>query len=497
MQTETGISKLKIAAAAFVLLAAGLIFLLTSSIPQKILSDTISDKLSALGINNLKFKLTELNLDGLILKNISAGNNEDVKISRLTCSWSINSLLNSNLENITAENAECLLTVRNGKVLNNIFTDQGGQGNSELPFKSLTVKKLQLTADIDKVIKKQAVSLTFTKQKDRSLSFSYNTSGGFGNGEGSGTLDNSLNNLQAEASLNLTQKHKTGKLLGIGPTFLFSGNITGKISFNIRDFDSLQAELLFKDSSVKDDSYDFNLTGLSGKTTLSGFTNPEADFTFKNLSLGTLNFNNGKFAAQLKDDKLFFKKAEVELFKGNISAENFYVDPEKYSTSCEIKCRNLSLEEVLLWALEGKLTGKGNVSGKLFVEIPEWPLLSLEPGGYLAAGGKEQILQLNDTKMVKDLITANQADLQETGNLLVEALQSFHYDELRLDIIEKDKLRTGRLFLRGRGLTGIKQPVGGLTINILAFRKTLMTLILSNELYVKWQDKIENMTNIK
>ncbi len=268
------------------------------------------------------------------------------------------------------------------------------------------------------------------------------------------------------------------------------------------DGDTIKIISNIKDGTITNKEDEFSVKSLTGKIIAnykeSKITVNDSSFKFSKAKMGTLLFDKGKINLSFFEDKILFKTVWLDFLGGNLLAENFHVNTEGYATQVMIRVNKLSLNKTLDWLLKDTLSGTGEVNGKVFITIPKWPILLVEPGGYLVATGSPGRLELYKSQVIGTALNSYDKKVQKTGQLLIEVMRNFYYDEFRLDIIKEDKSVIGRIFLKGEGETSThKQPVGGLTINDHNFQRNLLALILGNDMFVKMKDKIENMTKNK
>ncbi len=182
------------------------------------------------------------------------------------------------------------------------------------------------------------------------------------------------------------------------------------------------------------------------------------------------------------------QRAEAGWCGGRLYDENVRFDPEAPAHTITLHAADLKLAELLPLVAGKRASGVGSVSGVLPVTIRTWPDMSFGEGRLAAAAGQRGWVQIKDLEPLQPSIDASakaaaqgmplaaRADFEKQfRERLTQTLSDFEYDELRFDFISGSggKELLARAFAKGRGRTGARQEVSGLTFNFTGLERAL------------------------
>lgn len=141
--------------------------------------------------------------------------------------------------------------------------------------------------------------------------------------------------------------------------------------------------------------------------------------------------------------RLSISSARATLANGEIAVEDVVVAAGVVPQGLTLKIRGVKIEPLLQMIGLEDLRGTGTLSGQIPIRLPDGQVAVIDHGR-LAAEGKG-VIQMRSEQAAQALASGGQA-----AELVVRALEDFHYDELSIDI---DKAAGGdaQVFLRLRG----------------------------------------------
>ncbi|MEX0653198.1 MAG: YdbH domain-containing protein [Phycisphaeraceae bacterium] len=198
--------------------------------------------------------------------------------------------------------------------------------------------------------------------------------------------------------------------------------------------------------------------------------------TWQTLEAGDFDFANGLVAFTIEQpDAILVERLQVHTGDGGqFQAHSFRIDPQAVDTRVDLFIEHVELERWLALVSFDRMQGQGRLSGRLPLRIRTQPSLRVGVGqGYLQAepGG---VVRLLDAAAAQDVLSEHggpggSMDLPaQIQDRVVEALRDFQFDALRFDFLEDDVTDQPymRVYTKGRGRSGDRQEIGGLTVNV-------------------------------
>jgi hypothetical protein len=170
--------------------------------------------------------------------------------------------------------------------------------------------------------------------------------------------------------------------------------------------------------------------------------------------------------------------------KGRFWMHAVHFDPLNPSLETQVFIEDMSIAQWLQLVQDNKITGEGLLYGRIPVRVDRSrdPVLTFGEGFLYAKPGKGWIKLADRAEARRQAFTTVEqaiADLAKEAKLrLLEAINDFEYDTLQFDFIRQNTTVLCRVTTTGRGRTGFKQEVGGLTVNIDNFGALLSERIL-------------------
>ena len=220
---------------------------------------------------------------------------------------------------------------------------------------------------------------------------------------------------------------------------------------------------------------EIHLTGLAPLTT------PPGQFVaWEGGRLGNLELDRGEVRFQLEPSNLAFLE-RAKLAFGNLGTLRVFGlrrEPNPRVHTFEVFVEELQLDEAIRLVADDRFSGEGELFGRLQARLdlgPPWTLhlgkgqLTAKPGG---------TIRIKQAAQAEEILAANlpEIDLESEGmspgqakRILIEALQNFRYDRLRIGFVPRGEELDLRVSASGTGVGEIDVPVSEVTVNVRNF----------------------------
>jgi hypothetical protein len=244
------------------------------------------------------------------------------------------------------------------------------------------------------------------------------------------------------------------------------------------------------DASFTAGKLDFVATGINTTLTLDSLsplrTLPNQRLAIREGHLGKLAYRNAIINFRLDA----IDALAVELAAWSVGERGrFWVHAARFNPAApvletQVFIDDMSVAEWLEIIQDGKVAGEGWLYGRIPMRVDQASefVLTFGEGFLYAKPGKGWVrLSSRDTtpqQIYKTLEEAIANLAREAQERLLAAVMDFEFDTLKFDFIREDKGVLCRIATTGRGRTGLKQEVGGLTVNIHNFGTLLSRQLL-------------------
>ncbi len=201
-------------------------------------------------------------------------------------------------------------------------------------------------------------------------------------------------------------------------------------------------------------------------------TKPTQRIRWEEAHLGELTFRNGMAELTLRDGAVFVERLRTDFAGGTLRAHAFRLTPSRTSIETDLFIEDVGLGRWLSLVSMERVTGEGQLVGRLQLRIRTAPTFAVQPGsGFLYARGTGTLAVADPAAATKFLAgktpLAGSLDLRgEVRQRLIEALSDFRFTALRFTFTRSDEDLLMRVYTEGRGRKGARQAVEGLTINV-------------------------------
>ncbi len=213
---------------------------------------------------------------------------------------------------------------------------------------------------------------------------------------------------------------------------------------------------------------DLNLTGLDPVAT------PAAQrFTITDARLGAWRLGEITIVFQLDGDTLRVDQLSMTSPQlGKLTVQPMTVDLDEPILRLNVTLENLDIAQTLAAVAAKDVSGRGRVDGQLQLRVKPYPpyRMSIDGGSLVASSGAtlrfvsrqplQTVLGVAPTPQPNEDVT------DQTKRQLVEALQDFRYNTLRIDFVPTHNDVVTRIQIDGVGRGEPAQKVGPLTLNI-------------------------------
>jgi len=236
------------------------------------------------------------------------------------------------------------------------------------------------------------------------------------------------------------------------------------------------------DASIRSNELDLAATGVDGTVTIDSLAPLTTDggqrLSIRKFRSGKLLLTDGQLAFRLqRDGSVFVERTQWSLDgKGVLTVHAFTYNPDKVAIQTEVFIDDLNLGHWLSVLTEERVTGTGDLYGRLPITYRPGAEHPLKFGqGFLYAKPDGGTMQLRDAQQVGDLLERADPRYAKGGSLYnvrqrtTQALSDYAYDRFRFEIKDEGGSRSLRVFTSGQGRTGEKTPIGGIDLNITGF----------------------------
>lgn len=177
------------------------------------------------------------------------------------------------------------------------------------------------------------------------------------------------------------------------------------------------------------------------------------------LQVGNFNVTNSHITFTMEDaDRVLVEDVVAYWEGGRLSLASFRLQPSAGFCGVTIFCERVGFAEILQALLDERIQGSGRLLGRLPLRVRWKPAMGLSLGsGYLYSEPGGGVLRVEDRTLVEQILAAAGPAGQDNVAVavraeLVDALQDFKYDSLRIHVKKGIGGRpAGAMRLSGRG----------------------------------------------
>ncbi len=211
------------------------------------------------------------------------------------------------------------------------------------------------------------------------------------------------------------------------------------------------------DASVEDVAFSITLDSLNWSTPGDQWIKTGA------AKVGKLAVHDGMLRFRVEGPKsVFVEQTDFGWGGGRLYAHAVRINPSSPKFDMVVYADSVRVKDVLDLTAEGKVTGSGTLYGRIPVMV-DWPRLGFGEGFLYATPG-EGALQFGETAhLVADQLPADSQQTAEVRSRLLESLQDYRYDILKVNLTNQGRDLVAKIDVDGKG-SGSRGLQIGLTV---------------------------------
>lgn len=272
----------------------------------------------------------------------------------------------------------------------------------------------------------------------------------------------------------LTDPDALGGVIPAAKDVDVTGNVAGQMRLPFGDMKTDRlASITVRDVTWARPKEKLEIKGVTGSLAITSFkplvSEPAQSATIKKITLNDITLRDGTMIAELKDtDSILIKEMKWRLSEGGtVATRDLLFTASKPTTNVPLEFRSANIRQLLGALLGERVEGQGEIDGFLPLRLTlmqDHFKVELMPGKITASAGKGGWVRIQGSKEILDSVLGNVP--AEVGARTSEALSDFEYRDFVFEVVQENGDVMGRIQTAGKGRTGKKQEIGGLTINV-------------------------------